>query len=66
MEAIEGMLQEGRIPLTPEEDAAVETLIAESGGKSVSFTREGDGLIVHVGDDTYNVDTAGVTAKQAV
>jgi hypothetical protein len=66
MEAIEGMLQEGRIPLTPEEDAAVETLIAESGGKSVSFTREGDGLIVHVGDDTYGVDAAGVTAKQAV
>jgi hypothetical protein len=66
MEAIEGILQEGRIPLTPEEDAAINTLIAETGGKSVSFTRESDGLIVHVGDDTYDVDAAGATTKQAV
>jgi hypothetical protein len=60
------MVQEGRIPLTPEEDAAVNTLVAESGGKPVSFTREGDGLLVQVGDDTYDVDTAGATTKQAV
>lgn len=57
------MVQEGRIPLSSGEESAVETLIAGSGDQAVSFTREGDGLVVHVGDDTYDVDDAGTTTK---
>jgi hypothetical protein len=62
----EEMVQEGRIPLSAGEETAVDYLIGDSGDKSVSFTREGDGLIVSVGDDTYDVDAAGTITKQAV
>ncbi len=53
------MLQEGRMPLTEAESAAVEEL----GDGVVGFTREGDLLIVTVGQDEYEVADDGTTKK---
>ncbi len=53
------MLQEGRMPLTEAESAAVE----QFGDGVVGFTREGDLLIVTVGQDEYEVADDGTTKK---
>lgn len=62
------MLQEGRIPLTPAEHDAVDTLVAKNPGVAVSLTRRDPGesgpLLVHVGAATYLVDEHGRARKQ--
>jgi len=61
------MLREGRLPLSPAEHEAAETLIAKNPDEPVSMTRRDLGetgpLLVHVGDSTYVVDEAGRTRK---
>lgn len=42
------MLEEGRIAMTGGETAAVEKLRSENPDASISFTRDGETLLVHV------------------
>ncbi len=53
------MLQEGSIPLSEQERAAVDKL----GDEVVGYTREGDLLIVTVGSDEYEVAEDGKRKK---
>jgi hypothetical protein len=57
-------LEEGRMPLTAGETAAVDGLIASSGGAPVSFTREGEQLVVYVGDETWDVPSSGTAIRR--
>jgi len=62
------MLHEGRLPLTPAEHDAVDTLISKNPGQDVSVTRRDPGetgpLLVHVDETTYVVDEHGRARKQ--
>lgn len=55
------MLREGRIPLNEHEGAAIDKLVEQHG--DLSFTRRDPGetgpLLVHIGDDIYEVDENG-------
>jgi hypothetical protein len=61
------MLEHGRIPHTDAEGAAITKLIAKHPAEPVSLTRRDPGetgpLLVHVGDDTYEVSGAGRSRK---
>lgn len=61
------MLNEGRIPLTDAEHAAVNQLLAKHPEIAVSLTRRDPGetgpVLVHVGDDSYQVSAAGRIKK---
>ncbi len=62
------MLQEGRIPLSEAENAAIDELIGEHGEDSVQgFTRSLPGdtgpLHVTIGEDVYEVAEDGTTVK---
>lgn len=66
------MLEEGRIAMTEEETAAVEKLRSENPDASISFTREGEMLLVHVDypdrsaeDASYLVGADGKRKKVA-
>jgi hypothetical protein len=63
------VLNEGRIEAQQAEHDAVDKLIADNPGASVSLTRrdpENQGpLLVHVNDDTYVVAEDGSAEKQA-
>jgi hypothetical protein len=52
------------MPLTAGETAAVDGLIASSGGAPVSFTREGEQLVVYVGDETWDVPSSGTAIRR--
>jgi hypothetical protein len=62
-----GHLYEGRIPMTELEHDSVDKLVAANSGQSVSLTRRDPGdtgpVLVHVGDDTYQIDDNGRTRK---
>jgi hypothetical protein len=57
-------LNEGRIPLSPGETEAVDGLIASNGDAPISFTREGDQLVVYVGDETWDVPSSGTAIRR--
>lgn len=61
------MLSAGRLPLTEAESDAVDVLRAQNPEAAVSFTRrnpdETGPLLVHVGDDTYEIDGNGKAEK---
>lgn len=62
------MIHAGRIPLTAEEHAAVEKLLAHHKFDRASLTRRDPGetgpVLVHLGDTTWVVDEAGNATKQ--
>lgn len=55
-------LSEGRIPIGEDEDRAVTDLRKANEG-SMSLTREGETLIVHIGDQTWKVEANGRKTK---
>ena len=61
------MLQPGRLPLNAAEHAAVDSLLEQHPGQPISLTRRDPGetgpLLVHVGDDTYQLDKRGRRRK---
>jgi hypothetical protein len=57
-------LQEGRMPLTAGETAAVDGLIVSNADAPVSFTREGEQLVVYVGDETWDVPSSGTAIRR--
>lgn len=56
-----------RIPMLPKEAAAVDSLIADHAGATVTLTRRDVGetgpLLAHIGDDSYEIDENGAAAK---
>ena len=60
------MLSDGRIPASEKEHAGVEKLLAEhAGGESASLTRDGDTMIVQIGETVWEVDEDGKRKKRA-
>lgn len=61
------MLHEGRLPLSPAENDAVDALIAQHPDTPISLTRRDPGesgpVWAHVGDDTYEINENGQAAK---
>ena len=62
------MLIPGRLPLSPAEHDAVNTLASKHPDAALSLTRRDPGetgpLLVHVDDATYEVDESGRAVKQ--
>ncbi len=63
---IEGMVQEGRLPMNDAENAAIDALLAEHGGTVQGFTRSEPGetglLHVTIGDAVYEVAEDGTVS----
>jgi hypothetical protein len=61
------MLEEGTLPTVAAEQDAIEKLRSENPNAAISFTRRDAGdsgpLLVHVGDDTYEVADDGKRKK---
>lgn len=62
------MLQDGRIPLTAEEHAAIERLLAKHGPGSLTREHPGEAgpVLVNIGDQTWRVHESGRTTKVKV
>lgn len=62
------MLEQGRLPMTENEQAGLDRLLARNGGTLISLTRRDPGesgpLLAHVDDDTYEIDAEGHYQKQ--
>jgi hypothetical protein len=61
------MLVPGRTPMTEQEEAAVDKLMAEQEGEPISLTRRDPGetgpLLVHAGDSTWEISEDGKRKK---
>ena len=57
------MLNEGRIPGGDAEHAAVDKLLAEHPGEQGSITREGETMIVQIGDSIWEIAVDGKRKK---
>ena len=54
---------EGRIPTSEAENAGVEKLLGEHPGESASLTREGDTMLVQIGETVWEISAEGKRKK---